>query len=96
MLDNRYTLLFIWGEWPIMEIKYDIIKHPNLVLSTDGGAPAYVHGEDTRSFASIIIDEQLLEQAVSYEGAASNYELLSEQELEEYLNYMEEQQYENQ
>ena len=39
----------------------------------------------------IIVDEQLLEQAVAYEGAASNYELLSEQELEEYLKYMEEQ-----
>lgn len=96
MLDNRYALLFIRGERPIMDLKYDIMKHPNLALTTDGGAPAYVHGQDTRSFASIIIDEQLLEQAVSYEGAASNYELLSEEELEEYLNYMEEQQYENQ
>lgn len=96
MLDNRYALLFIRGERPIMDLKYDIMKHPNLALTTDGGAPAYVHGEDTRSFASIIIDEQLLEQAVSYEGAASNYELLSEEELEEYLKYMEEQQYENQ
>lgn len=96
MMDNRYALLFIRGERPIMDLKYDIMKHPNLALTTDGGAPAYVHGEDTRSFASIIIDEQLLEQAVSYEGAASNYELLSEEELEEYLKYMEEQQYENQ
>lgn len=92
MLDNRYALLFIRGERPIMDLKYDIMKHPNLALTTDGGAPAYVHGEDTRSFASIIIDEQLLEQAVSYEGVASNYELLSEEELEEYLKYMEEQQ----
>lgn len=96
MMDNRYALLFIRGERPIMDLKYDIMKHPNLALTTDGGAPAYVHGEDTRSFASIIIDEQLLEQAVSYDGAASNYELLSEEELEEYLKYMEEQQYENQ
>lgn len=96
MMDNRYALLFIRGERPIMDLKYDIMKHPNLALTTDGGAPAYVHGGDTRSFASIIIDEQLLEQAVSYEGAASNYELLSEEELEEYLKYMEEQQDENQ
>lgn len=96
MLDNRYALLFIRGERPIMDLKYDIMKHPNLALTTDGGAPAYVHGQDTRSFARIIADEQLLEQAEAYEGAASNYELLSEEELEEYLNYMEEQQYENQ
>lgn len=85
MLDNRYTLLFIWGEWPIMEIKYDIIKHPNLVLSTDGGAPAYVHGQDTCSFAGIVADEQLLEQAAAYGGVASHYKLLSEEKLEEKL-----------
>lgn len=24
--------------------KYDILKHPNVGLSKDGGAPAYVHG----------------------------------------------------
>ena len=96
MLDNRYALLFIRGERPIMDLKYDIMKHPNLALTTDGGAPAYVHGQDTRSFARIIADEQLLEQAAAYEGAASNYELLSEEELEEYLNYMEEQQDEHQ
>lgn len=85
MLDNHYALLFIRGEWPIMDLKYDIMKHPNLALTTDGVAPAYVYGENTRSFASIIIDEQLLEQAVSYEGAASHYELLSEEKLEENL-----------
>lgn len=96
MLDNRYALLFIRGERPIMDLKYDIMKHPNLALTTDGGAPAYVHGQDTRSFARIIAGEQLLEQAVAYEGAASHYELLSEEELEEYLNYMEEQQDEHQ
>lgn len=96
MLDNRYALLFIRGERPIMDLKYDIMKHPNLALTTDGGAPAYVHGQDTRSFARIIADEQLLEQAAAYEGAASHYELLSEEELEEYLNYMEEQQDEHQ
>ena len=96
MMDNRYALLFIRGERPIMDLKYDIMKHPNLALTTDGGASAYVHGQDTRSFARIIADEQLLEQAAAYEGAASHYELLSEEELEEYLNYMEEQQDEHQ
>lgn len=51
MLDNRYALLFIRGERPIRDLKYDILHHPNVALTTDGSAPAYTHGEDTRSIA---------------------------------------------
>ena len=36
MLDNRCALLFIRGELPIMDEKYDILKHPNVSLTTDG------------------------------------------------------------
>ena len=38
MLDNRYALLFIRGELPVIDKKYDILKHPNVKLTTDGGA----------------------------------------------------------
>ena len=86
MLDNRYALLFIRGERPIMDFKYDIMKHPNLALTTDGGAPAYIHGEDTRSYASITFDTALLEDAAEFKGAETRFELLSEEELEEYFN----------
>ena len=37
MLDNRYALLFIRGERPVMDFKYDIMKHPNVKLTADGG-----------------------------------------------------------
>ena len=30
MLDNRYALLFVRGERPVMDFKYDIMKHPNV------------------------------------------------------------------
>ena len=36
MLDNRYALLFIRGERPIRDLKYDILHHPNVALTTDG------------------------------------------------------------
>lgn len=36
MLDNQYAILFIRGERPIMDFKYDIMKHPNVALTTDG------------------------------------------------------------
>lgn len=38
MLDNRYALLFIRGERPILDEKYEILKHPNVALTRDGKA----------------------------------------------------------
>ena len=38
MLDNRYALLFVRGERPIIDGKYNIMHHPNISLTTDGGA----------------------------------------------------------
>lgn len=83
MLDNRYALLFIRGERPVQDLKYDILKHPNIALTIDGGASAYRHGEDTRSYASIQIDPDLIEQAVTLDLADYDFELLTEEELEE-------------
>ena len=89
MLDNRYALLFIRGERPIKDFKYDILKHPNVALTTDGKAKPYKHGEDTRSIASISFDPMLLAEAVEYElDSAANYELLSDEEMEEYFNQL--------
>ena len=43
MLDNSEALLFIRGERPVKDKKYDIKKHPNIKLSEDGGAAPYIH-----------------------------------------------------
>ncbi|MDY5377855.1 MAG: type IV secretory system conjugative DNA transfer family protein [Eubacterium coprostanoligenes] len=43
MMDNKYALIFIRGERPIMDLKYDILKHPNIKFSADGGAEPYEH-----------------------------------------------------
>lgn len=87
MLDNQYALLFIRGERPIQDFKYDILKHPNVELTTDGGAEPYRHGEDTHSIASIQIDPELLKQAAEVELDAGQHRfiLLTEEELEEYI-----------
>jgi type IV secretion system protein VirD4 len=41
LLDNENALLFIRGERPVMDKKYDLLKHPNIRLTADGGAEAY-------------------------------------------------------
>jgi type IV secretion system protein VirD4 len=38
MLDNRYLILFIRGERAVLDDKFDILKHQNITLTTDGGA----------------------------------------------------------
>lgn len=83
MLDNQYALLFVRGERPVMDLKYDLTKHPNFKLTPEGGGKPYIHGEDSRSFASISIDQSLLDQAQEWEIDTTSFVLLSEEELEE-------------
>lgn len=75
LLDNRYALLFIRGELAVMDDKYDILKHPNLKLTVDGSGEPFRHG-DTEN----VLDWK--SAALVKEG---DYELLSEEELEEIL-----------
>lgn len=90
-LDNRYALLFIRGERPVMDEKYDILKHPNLALTADGGAAPYRHGEDTRSIASIMLMSELPADATEPDFSGLDFEILSSEELEEHFMQMEEQ-----
>ena len=42
-LDNRYAILFIRGAKPCMDLKYDLMKHPAIRHTIDGGGPPYIH-----------------------------------------------------
>ena len=86
MLDNRYALLFIRRERPLEDFKYDILKHPNIALTTDGGAEPYRHGEDLISIAALSIDERLLKKAGMKPVSDEEYLFFSEEEFEELLH----------
>ena len=95
MLDNRYALLFIRGERPVEDLKFDILKHPNIALTADGGAGPYRHGEDSISIAVLSIDEGLLKKAGAEPVSEDEYLFFCEEELEELLQKkMEEKQHE--
>jgi len=81
MLDNKFALLFIRGERPVKDLKYDILKHPNLKLTADGGKDAYRHGEVTADVASIIVVDFDVEPVNVEEAIDSGYELLSEADI---------------
>ena len=86
MLDNRYALLFVRGERPVMDFKYDILKHPNVKLTADGGQPPYIHGEPTQAVATLVFDSDIPDNAVSVKAVSTSYELLSDEDLEEIFN----------
>ena len=89
MLDNRYALLFIRSERPVIDLKYDIMRHPNIALSTDGGGEPYVHKRETRSIASLQFPTDLLDtlKNASFETGREEDGLiiLTEEEIEKVL-----------
>ena len=42
-LDNNYCLLFIRGAKPVMDLKYDLMKHPAVKYTSLAGGPQYIH-----------------------------------------------------
>lgn len=84
MLDNGKALLFIRGELPVCDDKFDIMTHPLVSHTPDGGAPPYIHGSAEYAIAAITIHDRLLPTdpvAVPSENE-TQYELLSNEELE--------------
>lgn len=85
MLDNRYALLFIRGERPVKDLKYNILKHPNVALTTDGQAAAYQHGTDPLSVAAVSINLERLKQAVPEDTDTGDYVILTEEEVYDFM-----------
>lgn len=40
-LDNKFALVFIRGECPVCDLKYDLLRHPALALTADGKVKPY-------------------------------------------------------
>ena len=82
MLDNRYALLFIRGERPVMDEKYDILKHPNIALTEDGGASPYEHGGTENAVATLSFAGAAAETLFEFNEPIPDYELLSDEDIE--------------
>ena len=87
MLDNQYAILFIRGERPVLDFKYDILKHPNVALTADGKAGVYRHGEVKSDVATIKLISFDKNQAPETNVAETNYELLSDEDFEVNQHY---------
>ena len=62
LLDNKNAIVIIRGERPVIDEKYDLMKHPNIRFTEDGGAAPYVHSPhclyDMRYLLSTIETEE--------------------------------------
>lgn len=74
-MSNDKAILLIRGEQPVMDEKYDLLKHPNIASSMDGGAGAYCY--HLSSYEKVPSELLLMTD--------SEYELISEEELEELI-----------
>lgn len=90
-LDNDKAILLIRGEKPIIDRKYNILKHPNVKETTDGKAKPYEHGRTDRANVSILqlepdeIDINNVKDITEYKQTEKNTtELLSEEDIEIY------------
>lgn len=83
-MDNRKALLFIRGERPVMDEKYDIRKHPYVALTPDGGGSLYIHGDMESSAATMErLDRQAgAESLWAYLPEDMDCELLTNEEIE--------------
>ena len=86
-LDNEYAILFIRGEKPIMDLKYDILKHPNVSLTTDGKGKPFKHGETSIDFSSLSIINVDLNGITNINCEETTYELLSDEDFEDENNF---------
>ena len=80
MLDNDYAILFVRGERPIKDLKYDILKHPNVKLTTDGRASAYEHKK-----VNIHSVDNIQKYYKDLKTEINDYEFISSHEMDIYL-----------
>ena len=89
LLDNKYAILFIRGEKPVKDKKYDILKHPNVAYTTDGKGKPYYHGGTENAIGTIIIDENInnykFENEEEIKKLVDDYELISSDDIDEYF-----------
>ena len=87
MLDNQYALLFIRGERPVKDFKYNLKEHPNVNKTPIGNGKAYMHGNVTNAIGSISFDFEgfKTKDIIELETKETDYEILSEEEVEKLL-----------
>jgi len=83
LLDNRYAILFIRGERPVLDLKYDLLTHPFVKGTADGEEAPFVHGtvQGVKAAIGIVPLREAPEETEEEAESADIYELLSDEDL---------------
>ena len=86
MLDNNYALLFIRGERPIRDLKFNLKEHFNSSKTPVGSKDVkpYIHGGTENSTGTISFDLEDIDisKITNLEIIKTDKELLSDEEIE--------------
>lgn len=80
LLNNNYAVLFLKGERPVRDRKFNLLKHPRIKQTMDGGREPYIHGQVNH----------FIEDWQNILLSNNEYELLDVEETENYLKEIEE------
>ena len=84
ILDNKYALLFIRGERPVKDFKYDILHHPQVKYTSDGKGLPYYHGNINNSTGTIYVDFNVDNIDINNEQLENiEIDIISSEELDE-------------
>lgn len=83
-MSNDDALLLLRSEDPVVDRKYDLLKHPNIKMTTDGGAAPYVMPYDFMQMAISISQKELatIEPDKIPAETLDKYELIDLEEIE--------------
>ena len=88
MLDNNYALLFIRGERPVKDLKFNLKEHFNSINTPIGNKTikTYQHGGTENSIGTISFNLDDIEidtkEIMDLETKESDIQLLSDEEIE--------------
>ena len=87
MLDNRYALLFVRGERPVKDLKFDLKEHFNSLNTPIGNnsIKPYIHGDTFNAIGTISFnfdDNINYNEIIELKEKESDFELLSEEEID--------------
>ena len=87
MLDNQYALLFVRGERPVKDFKFNLKEHFNSINTPIGNKSIkpYIHGDTSNAIGTISFnfeDNINMNEVIDLELKETDYELLSEEEID--------------
>ena len=85
-IGNKKSILFIRDELPIIDYKFDTLKHPNWKYTYSGGGEPFVHGAVRDRVGTFYASSQLSDDdsAISANIGQNDYEFISEEGVDSY------------